>query len=81
MTLFKSAKVNSKDLLLPVLVARWQIRSRKINIQQCDNYHELLDNQSVVTESRMVKQRTQLWQDIRKKAKITGSTFFKANWA
>ena len=50
----------------------------KVNIDQCANFQELAEGVSSSSDTRMVKQRTDEWKAIREKAKITGSTFFKA---
>lgn len=54
------------------------ITGNKVNINQCDNYQELGDSAPSTSDTRLVRQRTDEWKTIREKAKITGSTFFKA---
>ena len=55
------------------------VSSNKLNIYQCENYQDIAEDMSSSSETRLVRQRTDEWRAIRKKAKITGSTFFKAN--
>ena len=54
------------------------ISGNKLNIDQCENYQNIAEDISSSSETRLVRQRTDEWRAIREKAKITGSTFFKA---
>ena len=55
------------------------VSGNKLNIDQSENYQDIAEDMSSSSETRLVRQRTDEWRAIRKKAKITGSTFFKAN--
>ncbi|WAR22547.1 LOW QUALITY PROTEIN: hypothetical protein MAR_016521 [Mya arenaria] len=52
------------------------ITARSIDLESHPDYNFILVND--LTDSRKVKQRSPKWHAIRKKATVTGSTFFKA---
>jgi hypothetical protein len=49
---------------------------QEINLQSCKNYNELLEQET--DNPRYIKQRSDKWMNIRKKAKVTGSTLYEA---